>query len=150
VQSGDRIEVVLTIESKNDAEYVLLEDEKPAGFEAVEVKSGQGLVARAIKSTSLSRTFGTLDDAHANKGLSAASDDIDYTGAQASLYEELRDRKVALFASKLAQGVWEVRYELRAEVPGAFHALPVIAQAMYVPKVRGNSAEVRITVVDVK
>ena len=29
------------------------------------------------------------------------------------------DRKVALFIDKLPQGVWEIRYELRAEIPGA-------------------------------
>jgi len=30
------------IESKNDYEYILLEDMKPAGFEPVEVRSGYG------------------------------------------------------------------------------------------------------------
>jgi uncharacterized protein YfaS (alpha-2-macroglobulin family) len=38
--SGDLVEVELTIESKNDYEYLLFEDMKPAGFEAVEVRSG--------------------------------------------------------------------------------------------------------------
>lgn len=40
LKSGDLIEVELTVESKNDYEYVLLEDLKPAGFEPVEVRSG--------------------------------------------------------------------------------------------------------------
>jgi len=40
IKSGDLIEVELSIESKNDYEYVLIEDMKPAGFEAVEVQSG--------------------------------------------------------------------------------------------------------------
>jgi hypothetical protein len=40
VQSGDLIEVELTIDSKNDYEYILLEDPKPAGFEPAEVVSG--------------------------------------------------------------------------------------------------------------
>ncbi|MEM9353891.1 MAG: MG2 domain-containing protein [Planctomycetota bacterium] len=38
--SGDLVEVELTIESKNDYEYILLEDRKAAGFEPVEVRSG--------------------------------------------------------------------------------------------------------------
>jgi uncharacterized protein YfaS (alpha-2-macroglobulin family) len=38
--SGDLVEVELVIESKNDYEYLLFEDMKPAGFEAVEQKSG--------------------------------------------------------------------------------------------------------------
>ena len=42
----------------------------------------------------------------------------------------------------------EIRYELRAEVPGTFHALPVMGHAMYVPEIRCNGAEVRLEVVD--
>lgn len=40
IRSGDLIEVEISIESKNDYEYVLIEDMKPAGFETVEVRSG--------------------------------------------------------------------------------------------------------------
>ncbi len=40
VKSGDLVEVELTIESKNDYEYILLEDMKAAGLEPVEVRSG--------------------------------------------------------------------------------------------------------------
>jgi uncharacterized protein YfaS (alpha-2-macroglobulin family) len=66
------------------------------------------------------------------------------------VYQELRDRKVALFIDKLPQGVWEMRYDLRAEVPGAFHALPVVGHAMYTPEIRCNGVEVRIKVEDKK
>jgi uncharacterized protein YfaS (alpha-2-macroglobulin family) len=55
---------------------------------------------------------------------------------------------VALFLDQCPQGVWEIRYELRAEAPGEFHALPVLGQAMYVPEVRANGAEVRLQVLD--
>lgn len=40
VESGDLVEIELTVESKNDYEYILLEDLKAAGFEPVEVRSG--------------------------------------------------------------------------------------------------------------
>ena len=40
LKSGDLIECELTIESKNDYEYLVFEDMKPAGFEPVEVRSG--------------------------------------------------------------------------------------------------------------
>ncbi|TWU25654.1 MG2 domain protein [Bythopirellula polymerisocia] len=40
VTSGDLVEVELTVESKNDYEYILLEDMKAAGLEPVEVRSG--------------------------------------------------------------------------------------------------------------
>ena len=38
--SNDRIEVTLDIEAKNDYEYLVFEDPKPAGCEAVEIRSG--------------------------------------------------------------------------------------------------------------
>ena len=40
VTSGDLIEVELTVESKNDYEYLLINSPKAAGFEPVEVRSG--------------------------------------------------------------------------------------------------------------
>jgi uncharacterized protein YfaS (alpha-2-macroglobulin family) len=40
LKSGDLVEVELEIDSKNDYEYLLFEDYKPAGFEATEVRSG--------------------------------------------------------------------------------------------------------------
>jgi uncharacterized protein YfaS (alpha-2-macroglobulin family) len=40
VKSGDLIEVELGIDSKNDYEYLLFEDWKAAGLEAVDVQSG--------------------------------------------------------------------------------------------------------------
>ncbi|HSP17756.1 MAG TPA: alpha-2-macroglobulin family protein [Thermoanaerobaculia bacterium] len=115
--SGERVEVVATIETKNDYDYLMFEDLKPAGLEAVELQSGAGLWARDVKS---------------NRSV--------------PVYQELRDRKVALFISHLPQGIWEIRYTLRAEVPGSFHALPLLGQAMYVPEVHANGEEVRMSV----
>jgi uncharacterized protein YfaS (alpha-2-macroglobulin family) len=40
LKSGDLVEVELTIDSKNDYEYLIFEDMKAAGFEAVELRSG--------------------------------------------------------------------------------------------------------------
>ena len=53
---------------------------------------------------------------------------------------------MALFIDKLPEGFWEIRYRLRAETPGEFHALPVLGHAMYVPEIRANGAEIRLTV----
>jgi uncharacterized protein YfaS (alpha-2-macroglobulin family) len=124
VKSGDRIEVVLTVEAKNNYEYLLFEDLKPAGLEAVQLRSGAGLYIRELKS---------------GGGL---------TGRTRWVYQELRDRKVALFVDRLPEGMWQVSYEMRAEVPGAFHALPVLGHAMYVPEIRTNSVETSMRIVD--
>jgi uncharacterized protein YfaS (alpha-2-macroglobulin family) len=93
---------------------------KPAGFEAIDIQSGESLYAKNLKDP----------------------------GRQRWVYPEFRDRKIALFIDKLPQGMWEIRYSVRAEVPGKFHALPAIGYAMYVPEIRANGTELRVTVVD--
>ena len=42
LQSGDLVEVELTLNSKNDYSYLVFEDMKPAGLEPVDVRSGEG------------------------------------------------------------------------------------------------------------
>lgn len=118
VASGDRIEVTVTIDAKNDYEYLLFEDLKPAGLEAVALQSGAPLYA--------TETGGAHRTAY--------------------VYQELRDRKVALFIDHLPQGTWQLHYTLRAETPGNFHALPVVGGAMYVPEVHANGEEARVKV----
>ncbi|HEX8138116.1 MAG TPA: MG2 domain-containing protein [Pyrinomonadaceae bacterium] len=166
VASGERIEVVVTIEAKNNYEYLLFEDLKPAGLEAVAVRSGESLSARELKTGAVERKF-SGDRSHAlpPRTLSDDADDesedvtedatADVTGASGSytgrasyVYQELRDRKVALFVNSLAQGVWEIRYSLRAEAPGSFHALPMLGHAMYVPEIRCNDAEIKLRVTE--
>jgi uncharacterized protein YfaS (alpha-2-macroglobulin family) len=139
VKSGERVEVVLTVEAKNNYEYLLFEDLKPAGLEAVQLRSGQSLYIRELKS-------GALTDK--NVALMNFGSATDFTGQSRWVYQELRDRKVALFIDRLPEGVWQLSYELRAEAPGAFHALPVLGHAMYVPEIRTNGAETRVRVVD--
>ncbi|HEX5832744.1 MAG TPA: alpha-2-macroglobulin family protein, partial [Pyrinomonadaceae bacterium] len=73
VKSGDRIEVVVTVEAKNNYEYLLFEDLKPAGLEAVQIRSGENMFIRELKSGG------------------------GFTGRARWVYQELRDRKVALF-----------------------------------------------------
>ena len=137
VNSGDRVQVVITIEAKNNYEYLLFEDLKPAGLEAVQLRSGEPLYARELKSGSVERKFGAGNDNLAPN---------DYTARTSFVYQELRDRKVALFIGNLPEGVWEIRYDLRAETPGNYHALPLLGHAMYAPEIRCNDNEVRLQV----
>jgi uncharacterized protein YfaS (alpha-2-macroglobulin family) len=113
---NQRVEVGLTLEAKNDLEYVLVEDLKPAGLEAESVRSGEFLEAEAAD------------------------------GRRVPIHCELRDRKVVFFIRKLPQGVWNLRYELRAETAGDFSALPVMGQAMYAPEIRANGESRRVTI----
>jgi len=141
IQSGERAEVVLTIEAKNHYEYLVFEDLKPAGLEAVQLRSGASLFAKELKSGSAQKVI-------AAEKSSGSLDESNYTNRSRWVYQELRDSKVALFIDKLPQGLWEIRYELRAEVPGEFHALPVVGHAMYVPEIRCNGEEQRVKVLD--
>lgn len=133
INSGDRLEVAILIESKNDYEYLLFEDLKPGGFEAVQIRSGEGAFARQVKSASATRV--------------QLADD-DFTPNTRWIYQEMRDRKVATFIDQLPQGFWELRYVLRAEAAGRFHALPTLGHAMYVPEIRCNTAEQVVAVTD--
>ncbi|HEX9135943.1 MAG TPA: alpha-2-macroglobulin, partial [Nitrospirota bacterium] len=55
VTSGDRVQTVLTIEGKNNYEYLVFEDLKPAGLEAVQIRSGEPMYARELKSETIER-----------------------------------------------------------------------------------------------
>jgi hypothetical protein len=165
VQSGERVETVITIEGKDNYEYLLFEDFKPGGHEAVQLRSGENLYVKELKSGALAKavqsptsnvqgqavtgTAGVSPASGASKSsLMNYTSATDFTGRTHWVYQELRDRKVALFIDHLPEGVWQLSYEMRAETPGRFHALPVVGHAMYVPEIRTNSAEVRIKVVD--
>ncbi len=163
VRSGDRIEVVLTLDAKNNYEYLLFEDMKPAGFESEQLKSGAPLFARELSTLGIKkRAATTLETESGLKDNSAqpivplwrrnlpspVSNDEDYTGRTQWVYQEQRDRKIASFLDQLPQGLWELRYECRAEIPGQFHALPVMGGAMYVPELRCNSDESHIVIED--
>jgi uncharacterized protein YfaS (alpha-2-macroglobulin family) len=161
VKSGERVETVITIEAKNNYEYLLFEDLKPGGLEAVQLRSGENLYAKELKSGAVAKTAsantGTAGVSPASGSASASQNKsslmnftsaTDFTGRTRWVYQELRDRKVAMFIDHLPEGVWQLSYEMRAESPGVFHALPVLGHAMYVPEIRTNGTEVRIKVVD--
>lgn len=111
VKSGDLVEIEMEILSKNDYEYILIEDMKAAGFEPLELRSGYG-------------------------------------GNDMRAYMELRDERVCFFVRQLARGNHSLRYRMRAEIPGLFHALPAKINGMYAPELVGNSDEIRVNIED--
>ena len=113
----------------------MFEDLKPAGLEASGLVSGRLLTARRIRPAAAS-------------GDPSEREEQDRLRQQVPVYQELRDRKVALFIDRLPEGFWEIRYRLRAEAPGRFHGMPVLGHAMYVPEIRCNGEEIRLKVQD--
>ena len=142
LHSGERVEVVLTLESRNHYEYLLIEDMKPAGLEAVSVQSGTRTFARQFSQRGVEQ--------FELEGRPSMKPDMSWrwSGRSQSIHQEWRDRKVALFIDKLPEGLWEIRYTMRAEVPGTFSAMPALGYAMYIPEIRGNSQERRFEVMD--
>jgi len=113
LESGTRVRVDLEVKANKAVEFVMIEDLKPAGLEAVMLKSGPEVCAFRC--------------AHA----------------------ELRTDRVAMFLQAIPVGVTRLSYELRAEVPGKFAALPARAEAMYAPEIQATSDEMRFEVRDV-
>ncbi|MDP1830171.1 MAG: MG2 domain-containing protein [Archangium sp.] len=112
VESGVRVRVDLEITANKAVEFVMVEDLKAAGFEAVILQSGPAVCNYAC--------------AHA----------------------ELRTDRVAMFLTQIPVGVTKVSYELRAEVPGRFAALPARVEAMYAPEITATADEMRFEVRD--
>jgi uncharacterized protein YfaS (alpha-2-macroglobulin family) len=112
ITSGEQIEVVLKIHAKNTYNYLAFEDMKPAGCEAVDLRSGGKFAGGLCPNV------------------------------------ELRDEKVVFFIGLLEQGDHILRYKLRAETPGTFHALPTSGYAMYAPEVRAISDEMKLKITD--
>ncbi len=63
-------------------------------------------------------------------------------------HAELRTDRVAMFLQQIPVGVTKLSYELRAEVPGKFAALPARVEAMYAPEITATSDEMRFEVRD--
>jgi hypothetical protein len=110
VQPGETLEIRIDIDSKNDYEYILVEDFKGAGFEPIDGKSGW-------------KNFGGK-----------------------YVYAEFCEKKTALFIRELSRGAHSLTYRVRVETPGKIHVLPSRIEAMYAPRLKGNSDEHRLTV----
>lgn len=123
---GDLVEVRLTLTLPRMRHYLVVEDFYPAGMEPVdptlntEIQEGMEPETRQVSGNLWDRGgfwwWPTFD------------------------HEELRDERAVFYARQLAAGTYEVRYFLRAAIPGEYNVLPAEASEMYFPDVRGRSA----------
>lgn len=72
-----------------------------------------------------------------------------YSGNGLGAYMELRDERVAFFVERLPLGKHNIRYRMRAEIPGTFSALPTKGYGMYAPELKANSDEWKVSITDV-
>ncbi|HOT90878.1 MAG TPA: Ig-like domain-containing protein [Anaerolineae bacterium] len=125
---GELVEVRLTLVLPRMRNYLVLEDAYPAGMEPVDPtlnteQEGAEPETRRIN-TSHIWWWPTFDR------------------------RELRDERAVFYARQLAAGTYEVRYYLRAAIPGEYRVLPATASEMYLPEVRGRSEGMLFTVGD--
>jgi len=124
---NDVVNVKLTMIAPNDLYYLVLEDPLPAGCEAID--------------TSLQTTSRLVEGPEFGKvpeGEEAAS--IPWWRGWWATHSELRDEKVALFASHLPRGTYEYTYSVRCTTPGEYMVMPATAYEMYAADVFGRSA----------
>jgi uncharacterized protein YfaS (alpha-2-macroglobulin family) len=118
---GDLVEVRLTLTLPRVRNYLIVEDFYPAGMEPVdptlntEIQEGVELETRRINTGNV-WWWPTFD------------------------HEELRDERAVFYARWLTAGTYQVRYFLRAAIPGEYRVLPATANEMYFPDVQGRSA----------
>jgi uncharacterized protein YfaS (alpha-2-macroglobulin family) len=115
---GNVVEVKVSVQLDASADYLVVEDPLPAGLEPID--------------TSLAVT-----------GRQYGGENRDWRWA----HIELRDEKVALFATYLRPGTYTYTYLARATTPGLFRVLPGEAYPMYAPETYGRG-EGSIFIVD--
>jgi uncharacterized protein YfaS (alpha-2-macroglobulin family) len=120
---GDTLVVKLSIVAPTSLYYLLVEDPLPAGAEAVD--------------TSLKTTTQQAQGPEFNPANQPYSDYGGW-GWWYFTHTELRDEKVALFASYLPAGTYEYTYQIRAGLDGTYNVLPAHAEEMYFPEVFGR------------
>ncbi|HEY66563.1 MAG TPA: hypothetical protein G4O02_18595, partial [Caldilineae bacterium] len=122
---GDVIRVELTIIAPSDLYYLVVEDPLPAGAEAIDT---------SLRITSKTYEAPKLEAASTGEG------GPPWWARWIPSHTELRDEKVALFATRLPRGTYQYTYQMRASLPGRYLVLPTTAYEMYFPEVWGRSA----------
>jgi alpha-2-macroglobulin len=121
---GELIEVRLTLILPRSRHYLVLEDFYPAGMEPVDP------------------TLNTEQD-ETQPTLTAERRDWWSFGFD---HHELRDERALFYATRLPAGTYELRYYLRASIPGSYQVIPATASEMYFPEVWGRSEGARFIV----
>ena len=133
-QVGDVISVTVTIVAPTDLFYLLVEVPIPAGTEPIDPNL-------ATTSDQFVDPMMTME----SEGESLGPDWWRYWVPSAT---DMRDDKVAVFATNLAAGTYQYTFNVRASVPGEYNVLPAFAEQMYFTEVWGRSSGGIFTITD--
>lgn len=142
VEEGDMVRVRLRITVPAVRQFLALEDELPAGLEAVDVSlatssamapfySAAGVEASAARDQAARRESGS--------DLSGAPPSWSWYSSPTWDHSEIRDDRVMLFSSWLREGTWTLNYLARATTAGRFVLPQAHAEEMYDASVNGRS-----------
>ena len=143
IKAGALVRVNLTLVAKDRANFVVVDDPLPAGFEGQNSKFATTLqdVAGGVTNTSVDYG-GALPWTTLERGWWYWRPWWSFS------HTELRDDRMLLFANHLPAGVYTYSYTARATTIGEFQLPPVHAEAMYMPELFGHSASSRVRVIE--
>ena len=143
IKAGALVRVNLTLVAKDRANFVVVDDPLPAGFEGQNSKFATTTqdVAGGVTNTSVDYG-GSLPWQTLERGWWY------WRWWWSFSHTELRDDRMLLFANHLPAGVYTYSYTARATTIGEFQLPPIHAEAMYMPEVFGHSASSRVRVVE--
>ena len=143
IKAGSLVRVNLTLVAKDRANFVVVDDPLPAGFE------GQN----ASFATTLQDVNGGVTSERYDRG----GDDM-WGGAEdgwwwwrpwwSFSHTELKDDRMLLFANHLPAGIYTYSYTARATTIGEFQLPPIHAEAMYAPEQFGHGASSKVRVIE--
>jgi hypothetical protein len=127
---GDLVKVRLTVVAPTDLHYVVVEDFLPAGLEPVDA---------SLRTTS--QEVREKMQQEQEQLAEANYKTYRWWGWPTSYFShvDMRDNRVALFASYLPQGVHQYVYFLQATTSGEYNVLPARGYEMYFPEVWGRT-----------
>ncbi len=128
VKVGDVVQVRLTLTVPEDVRYLAVEDMLPAGLEP------------------LDSSLKTVSAVAQDPALEQAGGEMPYWWYFTRT--EIRDNRVALFATDLSKGTYHYTYLARATTAGTFQTLPALAYQMYAPEVFGRTAGAEFVVTE--
>ncbi len=129
---GDVISVTVTLVAPTDLFHVLVETPFPAGIEPIDPR------------------LATTSNQYEMPSITAvdAPESFSWWGYWMPSYTDIRDDKVALFATYLPAGAYQYTFNARVSIPGEYRVLPARAEMMYFNDVWGRSAGALFTVTD--
>ncbi len=136
---GDIVRVTVTVVSDAEHNYVVLDDNLPAGLEAIDpnLQTTDPALVQQLQQ----------ERQDANRPAN-----LDYVAPWFAWYyspwqqTDIRDDRLTVSATRLSKGVYQFIYYARATTPGDFFVAPVHVEETFFPDVFGRSDSSRFTV----